>query len=356
MILNNFTKKFNLSIPLVLSPLAGGPGTPELVAAVSEAGGLGTLGAAYLNPEQLEKALLKTFELTKKPFGVNLFVPTPDPVLSASQKSAAIEATAIYRQQLNLATPNINTPFSENFDQQLQVILKYKPAVFTFIFGLISAESCKKLKTAGIYVIGTATSLAEAKALSGLNVDAIILQGVEAGGHRGLFDSTNLDHQTALDDLITACVNEKITQPLIAAGGIMDGAGIALVLSLGASAAQMGTAFLLCAEAGTSAPYKEKLLTATGTNTKLTRAFSGRFARGIENKFLTEMQVKENSIMPFPAQNVFTRDLRAASAQNGSADFLSLWAGTGVAKIRSLKAADLVQVLRSELDQTLKPT
>ncbi|MBO9667497.1 MAG: nitronate monooxygenase [Bdellovibrio sp.] len=339
---------FRSELPLILAPMAGGPTTPELVAAVCNAGALGSLAAPYLQPEAIEKQTQAIHALTEKPFAINLFAPSIDPALTKEQISRAVEQTRSYRQEFGLPDPKVMAPFSENYEEQFAMVMKLKPAVLSFTFGLLPQKHIHEARALGIYVIGTATTFEEAQQLENAGVDAIVLQGVEAGGHRGIFDVTASEPGIGIMDLIKKCTG-RIQLPLIAAGGLMTGSDIAKALTAGADAVQLGTAFLLCEEAGTSHPYRQRLEKSQGADTELTRVFSGRIARGIKNRFMSEMQPHPEAILPFPAQNVFTRDLRKASADKGSADFLSLWAGTGVGQLRAMKAADLVEVLAAEL-------
>lgn len=339
-----YSKKWNLKIPAILAPLSGGPGSPELVAACCNAGIFGFFGGAYLSAKDLRSEIQKIKSLTTKPFGVNLFTPSTEPKLSQEQIRKAIDLTKKYRDELGLSEPKVGPPYFEDWEKQLEVILSEKPAAFSFTFGLISEKDLQRLKQAGIEVIGTATTLKEALLLRDLGVDAICLQGTEAGGHRGMFSDHDPETNLGIRDLLKQCAKE-IKLPLIAAGGLMTGADVHEVLLLGAQAAQMGTAFLLCAEAAVSKPYREELRKKTNT-TKLTRVFSGRFARGLENRFMREMPKEE--ILPWPTLNFFTRDLRKKSAEQNKSDFLSLWAGTGIAKIRELSASDLIKVISDE--------
>ncbi|WP_413585459.1 NAD(P)H-dependent flavin oxidoreductase [Bdellovibrio sp. HCB274] len=345
---SSLSQFFASNLPLILAPMAGGPTTPKLVAEVCNVGGLGSLAAPYLKPTEIEKQTAAIRQLTNKPFAINLFAPSVDPILSDAQITKALKQTRPYRQQFALSDPQVIPPFSENYNEQFTTVMKLKPAVLSFTFGLLPQEHIDQARSAGIYVIGTATTLAEAQQLEAAHVDAIVLQGTEAGGHRGIFDINASEPGIGTMDLIQQCA-AKIQVPLIAAGGLMNGADIAKALEAGADAVQMGTAFLLCEEAGTSRPYREQLAKSRGSDTELTRAFSGRIARGIKNRFMSEMQEHPDAILPFPAQNVFSRDLRKASADNSSPDFISLWAGTGVSQIREMKAAELVKVLGEEL-------
>ncbi|TGM12461.1 nitronate monooxygenase [Leptospira selangorensis] len=342
---NPILKALGLKGPLILSPLAGGPSTPELISAVSNAGGLGSLGLAYDTPEQIRESIQKTRSLTSKPIAVNLFVPAKTPELSADQINQAIEATKKYREELGVPSPKLEPPYTLDFDKQFETILSQKPEVFSFTFGLLSSDYIKECKKNRIITCGTATTLEEGILAEESGVDWLVAQGIEAGGHRGIFSATEEDSGIGLFPLVRSLVH-KLKIPVIAAGGIMDGVGIAAVLALGASAAQLGTAFLLCEEAGTSKPYREALVS-KNRKTKTTRVFSGRIARGLENRFMKEMETRQ--ILPFPAQNVFTRDIRKRSAELGKSDFLSLWSGQGIELIREMKAGELVAVLFEEL-------
>ncbi|MBS1969714.1 MAG: nitronate monooxygenase [Bdellovibrionales bacterium] len=345
--MNDLMKRFEMKLPLILAPMGGGPSTPALAAAVCNAGGLGSLGCAYLSPELMTQEIQKTRELTKRPFVVNLFVPAEEPVLDEMSLHRALKATKIYRDELELEKPDFKPPYAENFDAQFEAMLREKPAAFSFVFGSLDRKYLEACQREGIYTMGTATTLDEALLLQEAGVEAVIAQGVEAGGHRAIFDAKKEDPQIGVLPLVSL-LKDHIRVPIIAAGAIMNGKGIKAAVDLGAQAAQLGTAFLLCEEAGTNKAYRLFLLDTQQRTTHLTRAFSGRIARGIENRFMMEMKDKESAILPFPAQNAFTRDIRGKAAQMRRPEFLSMWAGEGVAQIRTMKAAELVQMLAAE--------
>lgn len=333
--------RLGLKHPLIVAAMAGGPSSPELVIASSAAGALGSIGAAYSSPAAITEFVDKVRAGTDRPFAINLFIQHPQPQIDAATVERAVAATAKYRAELDLPAPQFAPPYEEDFDQQFEAVLKAKPAVLSFVFGVLPAEYMRTARESGMLIIGTATTPEEAEALGESGVDAITLQGFEAGGHRGIFDPSAADTELSLRDLLTRTL-PKAKVPLIAAGGIMTAVDIRSVLAMGASAVQMGTAFLATAEAGTSAAYRAALQ-GTERATRTTRAFSGRFARGIENRFMNELDAA--AAMPFPAQNKFTRDIRGASAAKGSADFLSLWAGTGKGELWQGSAADLIEKL-----------
>lgn len=344
--------RIGLNGPLIQAPMAGGATTPELVAAVCNAGALGSLGGAYLGPTELQNSIRMIKALTDRPFAVNLFAPCPEPALSDEQIEAAIAATQSYRDELGIPAPVVQPPFSQKFEDQFAVVRTEKPAVFSFTFGLPGPSVLEECRKCRILTFGTATTLDEAVALQEAGVDAVVAQGAEAGAQRGTFSAEKEDVFIGLAALVPALAS-KLRIPIIAAGGIMDGRGIAAALALGAQAAQLGTAFLACDESGISRPYRDALLDSNRRRTRPTRAFTGRWARGLDNRFITEMDLKENAILPFPAQNVFTQDIRRKAAAQGLPDYLSLWAGQGVGLIRPMKAETLVDTLMEETAQSI---
>ncbi len=340
-------QQLGIDFPLFLGPLGGGPSTPELVTEVCNSGCFGFLGAAYLPPSELEETLIKLKKLTQRPFGVNLFVPCPTPVLDEQQIQKALSATYPFRQELNIEAPTIKPPYQEDFAKQFEVVLKYQPAVFSFTFGALDKHFINECRKRDILTIGNATNIEEGKILEASGVDAIVAQGVEAGGHRALFQPDQKDELLSTF-VLTRLLSQELSVPIIAAGGIMDGQAIAAALILGAQAVQLGTAFLLCDEAGTSPAYREALLNAHKEKTILTKAFSGRWARGIENEFTKIMALQSDAILPFPAQNFLTRDIRKQAALSHQQEYLSLWAGQGYGLIRKCPAKKLIALLREE--------
>lgn len=343
---NKFFEQLNLKFPLIVAPMAGGPSSTELLIATAKAGALGSIGAAYSTGKSIEDFVFQVRTRTTNPIAINLFIPTSEPKVTETQISDALKATDKFRNELGLQSPVVQPPYEENFDDQFESILKIRPAVFSFVFGLLKSEYILAAKKENILLLGTATTLDEALSLQESGVDAITLQGIEAGGHRGMFDPNAKDPEISVLNLVSQC-RPKINVPLIAAGGIMNSEHIRLAIGKGADAVQMGTAFLGCTEAGTPPPYKRAILASADRKTKTTRAFSGRLARGLENRFLLEMEKYPNAILPFQAQNKFTRDIRAASAKNDSSEFLSLWCGAGAGPIWSGPAAELIDSLFS---------
>jgi nitronate monooxygenase len=342
------TERLSLSQPVIQAPMAGGGDTPKLVAAVSNAGGLGSFGAAYLAPDQIAQYGRDVRALTTRPFGVNLFAPSAAPEIGNLREIR--RKLEPYYAELGVPLPEKVTAQPFDFEAQLAAALDCGAQVFSFTFGNLPAETVKRAQSRGMFVMGTATTVEEAKALARSGVDAIIAQGAEAGGHRGSFlagfDSSLIGTMALVPQIVDA-----VSVPVIASGGIMDGRGVTAALVLGASAVQMGTAFLTCAEAGIPSAYKEALLSAREEDTRITRAFSGRPARGIVNRFMQEIG---DEVPPFPIQNQLTRPLRNAAIKAGRAEFLNLWGGQGVRLARRQSAAELIVRIEAEIDSSLR--
>src|SRR2546422_2780729 len=343
-----FTGRLGVQHPLVLAPMAGGPSTPALCAAVSEAGGLGSHGGAYLPPAKLRDDIRAIRAATSRPFAINLFA---DDGAAGDERTlrAAQEAVAGYRAQLGLPPPSPPAPLV-TLREAFPVILEERVPVFSFTFGIPPQEMLDACRKAGIATMGTATTVAEARALEQSGVDFVCAQGAEAGGHRGTFDHDAEPPLIGTLALVPQVV-DAVRLPVIAAGGIMDGRGFAAALALGASAVSLGTAFLRCPEAGTSAPYRAALREARDDATVITRAFSGRAARGLANRFTREMAGAP--LAPYQVQNSLTRDMRTASTQRGDSGLLSLWAGQAAALAREVPAAELVAQIIREADAIL---
>ncbi len=332
--------------PIIQGPMGGGPSTPELVAAVSNAGGLGSLGAAYLAPDQITDAIRRIRSLTSRPFNVNLFAGgwSTDRNFDSGPMLKILEEI---HQKLGLPAPSAPQLTPDPFPAQLEAVLDARPPIFSFTFGIPDRDSMSRLKSRGIAILGTATTVDEARALEAAGVDAIVAQGAEAGAHRGTFlDSFESSLVPTLDLVRASAATVKL--PVIATGGLMDGRDIVAALNSGAAAAQLGTAFLVSPESGASAVHKRAILSATDDATAVTRAFSGRPARGIRNAFMASVDGRDG-ILPYPFQNALTRPMRTAAAQQGLPDYLSLWAGQGLARARAMPAGDLVARLLEEM-------
>ncbi len=348
---SDFLRDLGIQHPIIQAPMAGGPSTPELAAAVCNAGGLGSLGSAYSTPEQIAADIKKVRALTEKPFNVNLFAGgyVPESPVDAAPMLALL---AEIHEALHLSPPSLLAWPKNPFAEQLQVVLEARPAVFSFTFGIPEPDAMARLKAAGIASFGTATTVQEGKMLQASGVTAIVAQGAEAGSHRGTFAGPFDGAMVPTFELVRS-LRAAVSMPLIASGGLMDGRDIAQALARGASAAQLGTAFLTCPEAGTSEAYRRAVLAARADTTVITRAFSGRPARGLLNTFISKLEDKEKIILPFPLQNALTRPMRNAAAGLGDSGYLSLFVGQGVTRARALPAAELVSLLVAEMQGAL---
>ncbi len=341
-------ERIGIAHPIIQAPMAAAD-TPELVAAVSNAGGLGMVGAAYMTPDQITERIAAVRQLTDRPFGINLFAGgrasqldgDPAPVLALLSR---------FHEELGLPGPTIPEPAPDPLRAQVDAVLAAQVPVFSFTFGIPDAEVLTEMRQRGVTVIGTATTVAEAELLAAAGVDAVVAQGSEAGAHRGTFAARFEAAMIGTMALVPQIV-DAVRVPVIASGGIMDGRGIVAAQALGASAVQMGTAFLTCPEAGIPAAHKAAIRASRGDDTMVTRAFSGRPARGIGNAFIQAWHGQEDAILPFPFQNGATRPLRTAAAARNDARYLSLWSGQAGSLARALPAGELVQQLLSETEE-----
>ncbi len=342
-----------LTIPIIQGPMLG-VSSEALVLAVSNVGGLGSLAASSLAPAALGQAVATIRAGTDRPFLINLFIQAPaNP--DRAQVSAAMERLQPWRAKFGLPAQSIPNHWAEAFEPQFAALVEAAPPAASFTFGILAQEQVAALKARGTWVMGTATTAAEARAWAEVGADAVCAQGFEAGGHRGTFLKDVSESQIGTLSLVST-IREAVDIPVIAAGGITDGKAIAAVLAMGAAAAQVGTAYLLADEATTSAPWRKAIATVDDDATRLTRAFSGRHARGIENAFMREMQVVEADIPAYPIQNALTQELRAAAAKAGSAEELSLWAGQSVRLARSGSATEITETLWREAQVALRST
>ncbi|MCB0214056.1 MAG: nitronate monooxygenase [Anaerolineae bacterium] len=346
------TDLLGISYPLIQAPMAGGPSTPELVAAVSNSGGLGSLGAGYMTPAQMQTAIRAIRSLTDRPFAVNVFV--LDAVTATpAQIEASYRYLQPYREELGLDTPSVAHHFAPVFDDLMAIILEERVPVVSFTFGVPAKKWVRQLKSAGVPLIGTATCVAEAVTLVQAGMDALVGQGAEAGAHRGGFAHLPEAEAVGTIALIPQLV-DRVAVPVIAAGGIMDGRGLAAALALGAAGVQMGTAFLTCPESGAHPLHKAALRSSSDTSTTVTRAFSGKAARGIVNRFIQEVEPHYAELPPYPIQNSLSGGIRRAAAQQQRPEFMSLWAGQGSPLGRSQPAAELVAAIVAEAEDVLR--
>jgi nitronate monooxygenase len=341
--------------PIIQAPMAG-VSTPRLAAAVSNAGPLGAIGIGASTLAQAREMIGQTLELTAHPFIVNVFC-HPPARRDAAREAAWIRHYASFFADYAATPPaglqEIYPSFLGN-TEALRMLIEQKPAVVSFHFGIPASQDIKALHDAGISTMATATNLHEAKAIEQAGIDFIVAQGSEAGGHRGMFDPQAPDELLPMATLVRLLVRAS-GLPVIAAGGIIDGAGIAAALALGAAAAQMGTAFILCPESAADESYRSGLRGERASRTRLTASISGRPARGMLNRFIAH---GEASGHPLPADYPVAYDLakqlhRAASVQ-GSFDCAAHWAGQGAPLARALPAGRLVELLVQEMRDALK--
>ena len=340
-------RRLALTNPIIQAPMAGGGDTPALVAAVGETGALGSIGAAYLTPEQITEVAATVRAQSDRPFGINLFAPQPAPEAPADP-GGVLSRVAPFFAELGLPEPAAPEAAEDTFERNFPAALDSGAAVFSFTFGKPPADAIDAIKDRGMVLMATATTVEEAQQLEAAGVDAVVAQGAEAGGHRGTF-AQEFEQGLVGTMALVPQMADAVGVPVVASGGIMDGRGIAAALALGAAAVQMGTAFLVADEAGVPDAYKESILAAEPHETRVTRAFSGRPARGIVNRFMSEVD-GGGAVLPFPLQNALTRPLRTAAAKAGRSEFLSLWAGQGLGLARRQSAAELIARLVAETE------
>ena len=331
-----------LRAPVVLAPLAGGPSTPELAAAVGEAGGLGFLASGYLTVAATAERIQATRGLTATPLGVNVFVPGQGPADPAAYGDYADRLRAWAAERgAEIGEPRYD---DDDFEAKVDLLAADPPAVVSFTFGCPPPAVLERLRSAGSEVWVTVTTPAEAAAAAAAGADALVVQGSEAGGHRGSFADREDAEDCELLPLL-GLVRAETGLPMIAAGGIATAAALGAVLAAGASAAQVGTAFMVCPEAGTSPAHREAIRSSAPT--ALTRAFTGRLARGIRNEFMAEHDAA--APIAYPEIHHLTAPLRQAARERGDASQINLWAGEAHALAREAPAADIVRDLTREV-------
>ncbi|HEY5225117.1 MAG TPA: nitronate monooxygenase [Microbacteriaceae bacterium] len=363
---NTFTKLAGIELPIVLGAF-GGASSTALVAAVSNAGGLGSFGLYGIGPDAIAQTAADIRAKTTAPFLFNLWLPhdeaagaaasTDTAVTAADEYARAVEPLAPYFAELGVPLPPQPDRYLIPFDEQIDATIEARPAALSFVYGVPDAALVERCHGAGIRVVGTATTVAEAVALDAVGVDAIIATGFEAAGHRVSFLEPAEDSLVGTIALVPRVV-DAVRVPVIAAGGIADGRGVAAALALGASAAQLGTAFLACDESAANPPHRAALweqsqaeAAHTVDETVLTRVFSGRLARGIPNRMSRELSLGD--VGPFPVQGWLTGYLKREAAATGNRDFTSLWAGQGAPLIRHRTAAALVEAITHDVDAIL---
>ncbi|MBL0740626.1 NAD(P)H-dependent flavin oxidoreductase [Chryseolinea lacunae] len=344
------SKILGIDYPILQGPFGGNLSSVELVATVSNAGGLGGYGAYTLSPQEIIAVDKQIKAATNKPYNINLWVSdtdTADGTVSDEQFKQAQHVFKPYFDELGIALPTKPTPFKSRFENQVDVVLHQRPAVFSFMFGIPAADILEQCRRLGIATVGAATTLDEALALESAGVDLIIASGFEAGGHRPSFLAP-AESSTTGTFVLLQLIREKVKTPIIAAGGIANGKGIAAALTLGADAAQVGTAFLATEESNATDIHRQMLFSDNSKYTTLSRAFTGRLGRGITSRLAKDLVHKESSFLPFPLQTQFMSSLRTAAVEQEKWDMILFWGGQIAPLLKHRKAGELMLSLIEE--------
>ncbi|WP_109807189.1 NAD(P)H-dependent flavin oxidoreductase [Sphingosinithalassobacter portus] len=345
----DFLDRFGLTVPLVQAPMAG-VSTPELASQVSEAGALGSIGVGATDADGAAAMIAAVRARTGGSFNVNFFVHAT-PRTDAQRETAWLAALAPVFAEFGAEPPaQLRTIYNSFADDpaMVRMLLALRPPIVSFHFGLPDAAVIAALRQAGMFLLATVTSLAEAKRARDCGIDALVAQGIEAGGHRGIFDPDSRDDALGTMALTRLLVRD-FELPIIAAGGIMDGAGIAAARALGAVAAQLGTAFIACPESAADDAYRAALISSAAHHSRMTRLISGRPARALANRF-TALETQLSGVTPpdYPRAYDAGKALNAAAKASGEAGFGVQWAGQGAPLSRAMPAAKLVAQLRDE--------
>jgi nitronate monooxygenase len=341
---NRFTSLLGIDVPVVLGPF-GGVSSVALTAAVSDGGGLGSFGLYGYDAAAIQKTAARLREATAKPFALNLWVPTGSEIdaLPTEDFERYTATLKPYFDELGLPYPEMPDRYMPDHGEQVEAALGARPAVVSFVFGVPGADVVGEAHRRGIKVVGTATTVAEAVALEAGGVDAVVATGMEAGGHRVSFLKPAEESLVGTFALVPQ-VADAVSVPVIAAGGIADRRGFAAAMALGADAVQVGTAFLATRESAAVPAYREVLHSPAASHTVLTRALSGRLARGIPNRIIAELE-ETGEVAPFPVQNWLTGRFRPQAAAQGNTDLMSLWAGQAAPLLRHYTAAEVLAEL-----------
>lgn len=349
---NKITKQIGIDYPIIQAPMAGGITTSKLVSSVSNAGALGMIGAGYMNPEQLRQLIREIKELTTRPFGVNLFIPEQSKVSDKEIKEAN-KLLQPFREALGMESELTTGQNVSTFEENLKVVIEEQVPVCSFTFGVLSKDVIRELKKHNIIVIGTATTVNEALINENVGMDAVVVQGSEAGGHRGSFSKDFQESLVGLMALVPQAV-DQVNIPVIASGGVMDARGVIASMFLGAEGVQMGTAFLTTIESGAHEQHKKAILRSNEDETMLTTVFSGKPARGINNQFMIELKRHEDLIPGYPIQHYLTSHIRKEAAKQSNPEFMSLWSGQGTRLSKHQSVNELITGIVSQVDQLLK--
>lgn len=345
---NKLTRLLGIDVPIIQGPFGGGLSTTSLASTVSNAGGLGSFGAHMMEPDAIPALCDEMRSLTRRSFAVNLWVSDRDPEqdeLTRDRFESRVDSLKDTYQRVGSSPPRWEGVGSSTFEQQAEALIKARPKAFSFVFGIPSEEILKECKRQGIVTIGAATTLDEALAIEAAGIDAMVVTGFEAGGHRPSFLKRSEDSLHGTLALVPV-IKDRVAIPVIAAGGIADARGVRAALALGADAAQLGTAFLACEESGAPEVHKQALRRPSDTPTVLSRAFTGRLARFQENQVVREFEAAEAPALPFPAQSWVMGPIKQAAAASGNLDGMSLYASQSAPLIKHHRAEDLMHSLK----------
>ena len=354
---NAVAQRLNIQRPILQGPFGGGLSSVDLVVAVGEAGGLGSFGAHHLDGAGIRTINEQIRSRSARPFAFNLWLPhveRGESLVAAEQgQDYAMHAQRLgaWYAELGIDAPSPPARYLPDFDEQVEAVLDARPSVFSFVFGVPAADVLERCRSLGILTLGAATTVEEAQALQNAGVDLIVATGFEAGGHRVSFLQRPEDSLTGGLALLPQVV-DAVRVPVIAAGGIADGRGILAALSLGAQAVQIGTAFLACEESNASALHRQQLFSASARRTALTRAFSGRLARGIRNRMVEELA--GDSVASYPLQGWLTAAMKAPALRQQRADLMPLWCGQSAGLLKHRRAAELMRALVEQVEQGIE--
>lgn len=355
MLRNELTELLKINYPILQAPMAGGITTPRLVSEVSNAGGLGMIGVGGMPANQMQEQIRQTKQLTSKSFGINLFVPE-EFVATDEEVEATKEILAPLFKKLNIKQEDAELPTPQSkekdFQEKVEMIVEEKVPVCSFIFGIPPKEVITKMKENGIIVIGTATTVREAMEVEKAGMDAVVMQGSEAGGHRGAFIKEVKDSLVGTMSLVPQAA-DCLNIPIIAAGGIMGGRGLTAALHLGALGVQMGTAFLTTEESGAHPLHKEAILNSED-QTVLTRSFTGKYARAIKNAYVAELEAYEAGFPMFPLHRSLTQPIVTAAKNQNNPDYMLLLSGQSTTLARKKTARVLIETMVQEASKLIK--
>lgn len=347
---NALTERLGIDVAIIQAPMAGA-NTPALSAAVSNSGGLGSLGFGTSSVEQASRQISEHVQASNRSYNANFFChETPEGIEAGSEQMRGL-LQPLYDEFALGPVPEAFSPYDTFGPEHVELIEKFEPKVVSFHFGLPERKQFEAVRATGAFVLCSATTVGEARWLEDQGVDAVIAQGFEAGGHRGTFQGADTTSQPGLFALLPQ-IASAVDIPVIAAGGIADGRTIAAALALGASAVQIGTAFLRCPEATVHPAHRKALAEARDDATRTTKLFSGRPARGLRNRYMDALEHAEDLAAPFPSQLSLSMPLKAGAGDRAG-DMMSLWSGQSAALSREMPAADLVRVLVEETNEQL---